>query len=956
MSRELNTEERGRLEELFDEASELPAEEHGDFVARVCGDNAVLRGELTRLLSGLVGEDFLGQISPRTPSRVGTQIGSYELLALLGEGGMGEVYDARQHDPIERRVALKVIKAGMYSAQVVARFQAERQTLALMEHENIARILDGGTTGDGHPYFVMEFVEGQPISDYCDQHRLSTRDRIELFLGLCDGVQHAHQKGVIHRDLKPSNLMVTEQGGRAVPKIIDFGVARATNEPSVGRTLNTMLGQIVGTLDYMSPEQADPSIVDIDTRADIYSLGVVLYQLLSGLLPFEKQLGTEVPFSEAQRILREQDPPTPSARVRRQTGTETSVAPLRSTSEQALLRQLSGDLDWICLKALEKEPARRYPSVSEFATDLRRHLANEPVLARRPGRLYLARKFVLRHRVGVLAGVAVGAAVIAGLGGVVSGEVRAEVQEQIARDEAAKNLRLSDMVDLERLVAEADGLWPPYPARIDEFKDWIGRARELLARREIHSEALRELERLSFPWTEVQQLRDREVHPLAGELANRQSELAFWVEELENDGLRPARRRRFESRVAAITELEIPPLLEQVQSRQTWEFERPADAWWHPRLQQLIAKMDELETTFLAAERVTSEHGWSLPMRVEVAQRLEIDFGEGGKYFHAWANALPEIHTAQADMDGNGTEELVYPGLSLTPQMGLVPLGPDPHSHLWEFSHVLSGDPVERDADGELIKTDTMGVVLVLLPKGTFMMGAVTDAQGEHFDPLAIPFMEAPQHWVSIDEEFFLSKFELTEAQWFEGTREVARRPGWAPGDGQELLPVDVVSWEEVTKYTAYQGLMLPHERQWEYGARAGTQTVWSTGSDDALSIEGYANLFDVAAVEAFPYFEREAGGHWQGNDGYPMRAPVGTFLPNRFGLHDVHGNVAEWCGNSPYMYPNELDWQSGDARASRGGNARGIERDARSSSRRSGPAAIKGPGFGFRPARRVER
>ncbi|QDU66203.1 Serine/threonine-protein kinase PknB [Planctomycetes bacterium Pla86] len=380
-------EDRDRLVSLFDQACERAPVERAAFVERQCGGNTPLRSELERLLSGLAGEDAVTRLAGGAPLVPGTRIGPYELLERIGQGGMGDVYAAQQTAPVVRRVALELIRRGMDSAQVVARFEAERQALARMSHPNIAQVFDGGATQEGGPYFVMEYVDGGSITAHCDRYTLSTRERVELFIRVCEGVQHAHQKGLVHRDLKPSNLLVARRDGEDVPKIIDFGVARATTGRLVDRTRHTMVGQIVGTLDYMSPEQADPTGVDVDTRSDIYSLGVVLYQLVSGLLPFDLGSVGDLGFSEVQRTIRDQEAPTPSTRLRRQIGTATAIAPLHGTDERALVRQLSGDLDWICLKALEKEPGRRYASASELAQDLRRYLDFEPVLAGRPGAL-----------------------------------------------------------------------------------------------------------------------------------------------------------------------------------------------------------------------------------------------------------------------------------------------------------------------------------------------------------------------------------------------------------------------------------------------------------------------------------------------------------------------------------------------------------------------------------------
>jgi eukaryotic-like serine/threonine-protein kinase len=361
------------------------------------------------------------------------EIGPYKLISVLGEGGMGVVYLAEQTDPIRRRVALKVMKPGMDTRQVIARFESERQALAVMDHPNIARVLDGGVTPEGRPYFVMELVHGTPITSYADTHRLSVEQRLRLFLDVCAAVQHAHHKGVIHRDLKPTNVLVSVHDSGPVVKVIDFGIAKAVGLGLTDRTLVTHVGQILGTPEYMSPEQAEMTGLDVDTRTDIYSLGVMLYELLVGVLPFD--LGAK-PDYVITHALRERDIPRPSTRLTSLGDTLPTVARYRATSADALRREIRGDLDWIILKAMEKDRTRRYETARGLANDIRRHLDNVPVVARPPSARYVLGKFVRRNRVAVLAGSVAVAAVLLGTAGAAVGLVHAREQQRRAEQSA----------------------------------------------------------------------------------------------------------------------------------------------------------------------------------------------------------------------------------------------------------------------------------------------------------------------------------------------------------------------------------------------------------------------------------------------------------------------------------------------------------------------------------------
>ena len=496
-----------RVRDVFLAAVELPPEERPGYLADACRGDFDLRAEVDRLLVAHTDPDsILGPPSPTPTNSTGTFgpeahrpaslatrdygadgatstvggsplaperssavalgtviAGKDTLVEMIGEGGMGSVYRAEQTEPVKRQVAIKLIKTGMDSRVVLARFDAERQALAMMDHPNIARVYDGGMTPTGQPYFVMELVNGAPITEYCDRLRLPVRARLELFVAVCNAVQHAHQKGIIHRDLKPGNVLVTEVDGRPTPKVIDFGVAKATEQRLTDLSLADT-GAIVGTPAYMSPGQAYPSSMDIDTRTDVYALGVLLYELLVGSTPLEAKQFKRGAILEMLRMVREVEPPRPSTKLSTADAL-LSIAANRHVEPAQLKRALRGDLDWIVMKALEKDRTRRYETANGFAADVLRHLSHEPVLAAPPGRAYRVRKFVRKHRGPVVAASLVVLALLGGIAGTTWGLIRAE------RARVAESAR----------VAERDEAIKVADARADELRYRLGVSDMVLA-------------------------------------------------------------------------------------------------------------------------------------------------------------------------------------------------------------------------------------------------------------------------------------------------------------------------------------------------------------------------------------------------------------------------------------------------------------------------------------------
>ena len=861
------------VERLFDEARRHAPHERAEWLAKTC-DDAELRAEVESLLRALEIPDELLDFAP---SHKQVHIGPYRLLGVLGEGGMGTVYLAEQREPVRRRVAVKLIKLGMDSRQVLARFQAERQAIAMMEHTTIARVYDCGMTHHGQPYFAMEYVKGIPVTRYCDQQRLSVTDRLHLFTQVCAGVQHAHHKGIIHRDLTAKNILVSNTDGQPIPKIIDFGLARATDHRLLAQTLFTEQGQILGTPEYMSPEQAGFGGLDIDTRTDIYTLGVLLYELLVGELPFETSELKGAGLAEIQRRICETDPPRPSVRFSK-LGSESRVtARMRQTETRELQKRLRGDLDWIVLRAMEKDRTRRYPTSSELAADIERHLAGEPVLARPPSLTYRLSKVMIRYRVQFAAAstalVALIVALLVSLVFYFEAEAARSQAESARRDADMARYRLDPQLLASFVTRTKEYLWPARQAVVPRMKDWLIEVGPLLARRPFHEEFL-----------------------------SREPEGSYVAEQGHKyllDLERFASPRRNGTNLAT------------VRARLDW------------------------------AEKV---------------QKVTVD-----RHRTRWERAIDAIRLHPE-----------YQPLSLVPQVGLVPIGENPKTHLWEFYHVRSGAPdhpiPSHDSDGNIEVDEGTGIVFVLIPGGTLRMGAqATQEDGPNYD-LQSGGWEGPPHEVTLSP-FFMARHELSQAQWMrlselplgvEGNPS-NYKPGQTPAEWKTIQwtnPVESVTWEQCNRLLGNHLLTLPTEAQWEYAARSRTHTPWWSG-DQPESLEEVANIADET-VERLGWGNNTPS--WSGvNDGHAVHAPVDTNRANEFGLHNVHGNVWEHCLDMYLSYTQPT--RPGDGlrqgtfsyRIHRGGSFNSLPVLTRSAVRNGVEPSATTSDLGVRAARRLE-
>ena len=874
-------EPRDKLEALFAEALDLAPQEREAYVLQAAEGDESLSREVLSLLShhqassGFLelplsrGEGGAWTLRPAAGPALkpGEVIGPYRIVAPIGSGGMADVYAAEQTAPMTRRVAVKLLRFGVDSREMVARLEQERQTLALMSHPGIASVYDAGMSGDGRPWFVMELVEGRPITEFCDGGGLPIDERLKLFRRVCDAVQHAHQRGVIHRDLKPSNILVVADGEPA-PRIIDFGIAKVLQDP-LNDAVRTEMGMCLGTPGYMSPEQLDRSGAAVDTRSDVYALGVVLHELLAGSRPSGR---SDPPRGVAAAGYHDSPsgmPRAPSQIVAASPVSEEVVAH-RATSRRALVAALAGDLDAIVLKALEDDPERRYASAADLSADVLRHLRREPVLARRPTLGYRLLRTVDRNRVlcGVLATLA--AVLTVGLG--VSTWLFVEHRRQ-----SEDLFRLSDGVVLSDVSTAAEALRPAIPAKVRDFERWLaGPARGLIDRLPMHR-------------AKLQQIVGRaDAVEATGPL--------FEDEQLE---FQYRLLRQLVERLAAFAQPEIG-LYDRTRAR--------------------------LHFARAVGQRSIEAHG------------------------EAWQDAIRSI--------ADPTECPLYRGLRIEPQLGLVPIGRDPRSGLWEFAHLETGTIAEPDkTTGRLTLAPEAGLVLVLIPPGKFVMGEDAPQSGAGSRQPRTP-NNSPAHTVTLGEPFFLSKFEMTRAQWIRVTGADIRASGeevnFGGGAPSPIHPVAGVTWDEANEVVGYLGLVLPTEAQWEYAARAGTTTAWWTG-DDLDDLRSIANVADLS-YQAVQQAHSSRVVSW--NDGFPGTAPVGSFEPNPFGLHDVAGNLEEWVRDGYGRYdvvprPSDgLRRGPGEMKVYRGGNYEANRLDA---AHRTMIRGGKRQGLGVRPARRLD-
>jgi serine/threonine protein kinase/formylglycine-generating enzyme required for sulfatase activity len=938
--------------------------------------------------------EFSSAVLSRLAGRAGAST-RYRIKDEVAHGGMGAVLRVWDQD-LRRHLAMKVMltqggepqaREARTAQRPLARFLEEAQVTGQLDHPGIVPVHELGLDAEGRVYFTMKLVKGQTLREVFDALSKGeagwTQTRVlGLLLKACEAMSYAHAKGVIHRDLKPANIMVGHYGevfvmdwglakilGRADEKDIrvraEPGLAggairsersdRASETP--GAMLYTMDGDVLGTPAYMPPEQARGELAAMGPQADVYALGAILYHLLAGHPPY---LSPDVKASHrAIWQLVQRGPPEP----------------VSSRSPRA-----PAELVAICERAMAPAIGARYADMSSLAADLSAYLEGRVVRAYETGAWAEARKWIRRNKP---LGVALAAAVALLVVGLISSlalkaqsdanaeraddkakeaednlklaqrnELEAKAQQRRAEDETAKVLRLSDAKVLQQLREETAGLWPARPDRIAAFSSWLERARALVAKLPLHRETLTQMRAAARELGPDELAKALESHRLASTLRDLRADLANAKGQLSRP-LSDAQRDWAQIRIALL-EAELAAQTEKLDALSRWRFDSNEQQWQHDLLVELVSGLAELESGELAADAIAPGFGWSVPRRVAFARELETEFAPGGEHARAWEQSLPKI---LAD----------YPGLELSPQMGLVPLGPDPQSGLWEFAHLMSGEPSQRDAAGQLVLTERTGIVLVLLGRDGFWMGAQPrDPAGRHHDPQA-QGDEGPVHEVELSP-YFISKYELTQGQWLRltGRNPSLYRETWRAPDGSVvtlLHPVEQVSWEDLQTWLPRAGLTLPSEAQWEFAVRAGTDTPWWTGElRESLREQHAVNLADQSAARG--------GAAWGGiedwpelDDGFIVHAPVGTFAANPFGLHETTGNIWELCldGYDPAFYAKSprmdpvCESTGRSARVARGGGCDYSAEHTRSSARASYSPTVFNGTLGARPARAVE-